>query len=70
MITRLDIYTDGDDSTARDSIIFTDAGKAEDARVALFEDDGLAGIIRIAIVTVPTDDDGVEAFYDRLIEDL
>ena len=68
MITRLDLY--GEDADAPvDAILFTDAGAAEDARRSLLSDDGLAGLDRIEVVSVPTDADGVADFYLRIASD-
>jgi hypothetical protein len=76
VITRLEVYSDsaipewsGGPVKPTDTLLFTDAGKAEDVRRALLEDDGLAGITRIEVVTVPTDDDAVIDFYVRTATD-
>lgn len=66
MITRLDIFSDLNPDTPATSILFTDAGKAEDWRLLLLGDDGLFGIARIRVVTVPTDEAAVAEFYKEV----
>ena len=70
MITRLDIFTTEVGASARDSILFTNPVLAGKVRDELLRDDSLQGITRVEVVTVQTDEQGVDAFYERVIEDM
>jgi len=66
LVTRVDLYSDGFDDYPRYSLTFTDHGAAEDFARRLDADLDMAGLGRVDIRIVPTDDDAIADFWNDL----